>query len=154
MAAMTTHVVADRRHGAPFHLLFTPAALAAMMGTFFVDLAYWRTADIMWMQFSTWLVSAATVLLYVGALAAILDFFLGRFHVPALRGWPYLAGNLVALVLATLALLVHMRDGWTAVVPWGLTLSLLATLVLIVTNWISWRSAYDRAVMIEREIVS
>jgi uncharacterized membrane protein len=36
--------------------------------------------------------------------------------------------------------LVHARDGWTAVVPAGLTLSAIATVLSLVAGWY-WQSA-------------
>ena len=51
--------------------------------------------------------------------------------------WPCAVGNLVALILATINLLVHTRDAWTSVVPWGLVLSAATVLVLILTGWIA-----------------
>ncbi|HEX8415050.1 MAG TPA: DUF2231 domain-containing protein, partial [Sphingomicrobium sp.] len=37
---------------------------------------------------------------------------------------------------------VHARDGWTAVVPTGLALSIVATMLALVAGWF-WRSAAD-----------
>jgi uncharacterized membrane protein len=50
----------------------------------------------------------------------------------------------VALILATFDMLVHTRDAWTSVVPWGLVLSATIVLVLILTGWIT-RETYDAA---------
>ena len=33
-----------------------------LIGVFFADLAYWRTADIMWQRFSIWLLTASLIL--------------------------------------------------------------------------------------------
>jgi uncharacterized membrane protein len=52
--------------------------------------------------------------------------------------WPHVIGNAVALVLATLNMLVHTHDAWTSVVPWGLTLSALVVLILLFTSWVGW----------------
>jgi uncharacterized membrane protein len=41
------------------------------------------------------------------------------------------------LILAFFNNLVHTADGWTAVMPWGLTLSALTVLVMLVTLWLS-----------------
>jgi len=48
------------------------------------------------------------------------------------------------LILATFDMLVHTRDAWTSVVPWGLVLSATIVLVLILTGWIT-RETYDAA---------
>jgi uncharacterized membrane protein len=46
-------------------------------------------------------------------------------------------GNVVALILATFDMLVHTRDAWTSVVPWGFVLSAAIVLVLILTAWMT-----------------
>ena len=50
----------------------------------------------------------------------------------------------MALILATFDMLVHTRDAWTSVVPWGLVLSAAIVLVLILTGWMTWET-YDVA---------
>jgi uncharacterized membrane protein len=39
------------------------------------------------------------------------------------------------LILATFNLLVHTRDAWTSVVPWGVGLS-ASVVILLVAGWI------------------
>ncbi len=65
-------------------------------------------------------------------------------HCSPLRGWTwrYAIGNVVALILATFNMLVHTRDAWTSVVPWGLVLSVAIVVVLILTGWMT-RETYD-----------
>ena len=46
------------------------------------------------------------------------------------------SATLIVLVLAFFNNLVHAADGWTSVVPWGLTLSALTVLVMLVTGWL------------------
>ena len=46
------------------------------------------------------------------------------------------------LLLALVNNLVHSRDGWTGVVPAGLTLSVVTVLVMIVTGFLGWCMAY------------
>ena len=52
----------------------------------------------------------------------------------------YVIGSVVALILATFDMLVHTRDAWTSVVPWGLVLSAAIVLVLILTGWMTWET--------------
>jgi uncharacterized membrane protein len=46
--------------------------------------------------------------------------------------WAHAMGRIVVLILAFFNNLVHARDGWTAVVTWGLTLSALTVLLMLV----------------------
>jgi uncharacterized membrane protein len=46
------------------------------------------------------------------------------------------SATLSSLVLAFFNNLVHANDGWTSVVPWGLTLSALTVALMLVTAWL------------------
>jgi uncharacterized membrane protein len=56
--------------------------------------------------------------------------------------WPHAIGNVVALLLAFVNSLVHARDGWTGVVPWGLALSAATVVLLLVTGWLGGALVY------------
>jgi uncharacterized membrane protein len=57
-------------------------------------------------------------------------------HWPA---WPHVIGSLIVVVLAFFNSLVHAGDGWTAVVPWGLALSALTVVAMLLTGWLDRR---------------
>jgi uncharacterized membrane protein len=108
------------------------------------DIAYWRTADIMWADFSAWLLTIGVIIGYVTVVVALIEMFAVRSPVCGRMTWQYAIGSLVALILATFDTLVHTRDAWTSVVPWGLVLSAAIVLVLILAAWTT-RQTYDAA---------
>jgi uncharacterized membrane protein len=112
------------------------------MGTLATDIAYWRTANIMWADFSDWLLTAGVIVGYVTVVVALIETFAIRSPLRGRLTWLYAIGNLAALILATFDMFVHTRDAWTSVVPWGLVLSAAIVLVLILTGWMT-RESYD-----------
>jgi uncharacterized membrane protein len=60
-------------------------------------------------------------------------------------GWAYALTTLILLILATFNMLIHTRDAWTSVVPWGLALSVATVVLLLITTWIGWSALYRRA---------
>jgi len=98
----------------------------------------------LWADFSAWLVSAGVILGWLAAIAGVVDLAGHRYERGPAPAWVYAGGNLIALVLATLNMLVHTRDAWTSVVPWGLTLSAATVIILILTMWIGWAVLYRR----------
>lgn len=127
----------------PIHGRLAPFPVACLVGVLLTDVTYWRTAEIMWADFSAWLVSAGVILGYLVAIVALSDLLTGRLARAEAPVWPYIAGGLVVLTLATLNTLVHTRDAWTSVVPWGLVLSAATVLILLVTAWVG-RSLFDK----------
>jgi uncharacterized membrane protein len=128
----------NTRSGArPFYPLLVAFAVSCFLGTLASDVAYWRTADMMWADFSDWLVTAGVVVGYVTILVTLIEVFglpSGLLRRPS---WPYVIGNIVALILATFNLLVHTRDAWTSVVPSGVALSAAVVVVALVTGWVT-----------------
>jgi uncharacterized membrane protein len=41
---------------------------------------------------------------------------------------------------------VHTHDAWTAVMPWGLTLSAVVVAILLFTGWMGWSMVYRHRV--------
>lgn len=100
------------------------------------DLTYWYTEDLMWQNFSSWLLFAGLVFAAFAILASIVELLVRSTHRPV---WPHIIGGVIVIVLAFINSFVHAADGWTAVVPWGLTLSALTVVVMLATAWFGHR---------------
>jgi len=141
---MTTDILrstaAIDRH--PIHPMLVPFPIACFVGTLLTDIAYWRTTNIMWADFSTWLVTTGVILGILAAIAGAIDFFSNRMIRAQAPAWPHVIGNAVALILGILNMFIHSRDGWTSVVPWGLALSAITVLILLFTGWMGWSMVY------------
>lgn len=126
----------------PIHPMLVPFPIACFVGVLLTDLAYWKTAEMMWADFSAWLVTVGVILGYLAAIAGLIDFLAGRLIRRQWQAWAHLIGNLVVLILATFNMLIHTRDAWTSVVPWGLGLSAATVIVLLFTGWMGWSMVY------------
>jgi uncharacterized membrane protein len=87
----------------------------------------------MWETFSDWLITAGMALTAVAIIAGVIDLIRGKRL--RIRAWPYAVGYILAALLSLMNAFVHSRDGYTAVVPQGLTLSALVVVILLVTGW-------------------
>ena len=122
--------------GHPIHAMLVPFPIVCFTFALATDIAYWRTSNLMWAEFSAWLLLAGIVFGVLAALFGAIDFIASREIRARGPAWPHAVGNVIVLVIAFFNNLIHAGDGWTAVVPWGLTLSALTVLVMLVTGWL------------------
>jgi uncharacterized membrane protein len=118
----------------PFYPALVAFAAACFFGTLATDIAYWRTANVVWADFSDWLVTAGVIAGYAALAVALVEVLALRTPRLYRQLWPFALGMIAALILGTLNMLVHTRDAWTSVVPWGLALSTMVV-VAIITSW-------------------
>lgn len=113
------------------HRFFISFPIACFILALMTDVAYWRTSFLMWHDFSAWLLFAGLVGGLFAALAALTGVALGARSL----SWAYGLGWAAVFVLAIVNSLYHAGDGWTAIVPTGLTLSAATVLAMLATVW-------------------
>jgi len=104
---------------------------AYFAGALVTDIVYWQMPDVMWERFSIWLITAGLIMASLATVAFVIDLAARRrIDRPA---WPRAIGYAITVLLALTNAFVHSRDGYTAVVPTGLTLSTLVVIILVLT---------------------
>ena len=123
--------LARRPRGRPIHRILVSFSTAYFAGALVTDIVYWQMPDVMWERFSIWLITAGLIMAGLAIVAYVVDLASRRrLDRPA---WPRATGYAIAVLLALTNAFVHSRDGYTAVVPTGLTLSALVVIVLVLT---------------------
>lgn len=126
--------------------MLVPIPIACFIGALLSDIAYALTAEMMWTDFSAWLILVGLIGGVLAAIAGLTDFLSNRRIRAQTPAWPHLLGNLAVLVLSFFNLLIHSRDAWTSVMPTGLILSIIVVLILPVTGWLGWAMVYRHGV--------
>jgi uncharacterized membrane protein len=147
--AETSHVA---RVTAPLYLLLFPIPVVLFIAALVTDIAYVKSASITWLNFSEWLIAAGLLFGALALIVLIVEFFASR-AIRAGVGWAHLVLFVAALVVELFSMFVHTRDGWTAVVPAGMTLSVLGvllalcavgTLFRVPVTWVTYREVTYR----------
>lgn len=133
---------AAKARRAALHEMLIPFPVTYFAAAFVTDVAYWRTAEITWERFSVWLIAGGLIMAALVAIAAAIDLAVGRQRPDRPRGLGYALAVLVSL----LNVFVHSRDGYTAVVPLGLTLSTIVVVILLFTSSAGWALTYRRRI--------
>jgi uncharacterized membrane protein len=133
---------------------FFPVALAVptvcFIATLLTDLAYWKTAEMMWADFSAWLVTTGVIFGFVALVVWVVDLLRGPFVRAQLPPWPCAIAQVVALALANVNMLVHTHDAWTSVVPWGLVLSAIVAVLVLVAGWMGRTAMYRERIAVQQ----
>ncbi len=138
--------------GHPIHPMLIPFPVAFLVGTLASDLAFWGTRNPFWAKASMWLLGAGIVMALLAALAGFTDFF-GESRIRGLNdAWYHMLGNLTAVVIAIGSFVYRYTGGMeSAILPWGLVLSLIVVGILLFTGWKGWEMVYRHRVgIVER----
>ena len=128
--------------GLPLLDILSAFPIALFTGTLATDIAYAQTANIMWADFSAWLLAAAEAGGVAAALVGLVILIANR-RLPRTRPiWPVVVGCVSVLVIGFINNLVHSRDAWTSVVPTGLTLSAITVVLMLIVAWAGFAAAH------------
>ena len=129
---MTSYDILDRPL---LHPPLVGAGATLLIAAFATDMLYWWTLLFQWNNFSSWLLTAGLILAALASLALIVD--TARRSLQGMA-WGRFVGFTATALLSLLNAFVHSRDAYTAVVPQGLELSALLTMILIVLGSRGW----------------
>jgi uncharacterized membrane protein len=118
--------------------LFTSAVVS--------DIAYLNSAQMQWSNFSAWLIVGALVFGGLAGLWAIVDLALS-WRTPARRAAViHVAALALAWILGLINAFKHSQDAWSSVGAFGLTLSILSMLLVLVAGWVAYSNKTVREI--------
>lgn len=126
----------------PLYATLVQFPAVCFVGTLLTDLAYWRTDLYLWETFSVWLVSAGCVFGGIAGIVGLVEFVRDRRARAWNLAWPHALLSLLAVLLSVVNAFVHSRDGYTAVVPQGITLSAVVVVLMAVVVGMGWNHAH------------
>lgn len=124
----------------PLHAILLAGTVPLFLGALLSDIAYFRTYEIQWSNFSSWLIVGGLVFCGFALLFALVNLVRAAHK----KGRPlvYFLLLLLAWVLGFINALEHAKDAW-ATMPSGLILSVIVTLLVCVAAWIGLSSLRD-----------
>ncbi len=119
----------------PLYSLLVQFPVVCFVGALVSDIAYWRTDLFIWETFSVWLLAAGCLFAGLAGLVGLIEFVRDRRLRSWPLAWPHALTSLLAAALSVVNVLVHSRDGYTAVVPEGITLSAVVVVLMLAAAW-------------------
>ena len=120
----------------PVHALLLGGALTLFLGALLSDVAYYRTFEIQWNNFASWLIAGALVIAAVALVCALFALLPARRTPAAL---PHFVLLLATWVAGFFNALMHARDAWASM-PGGLVLSVVTVVLGLVAAFFAARA--------------
>ncbi|MBX8487510.1 DUF2231 domain-containing protein [Pseudomonas cichorii] len=117
----------------PLHAILLAGTVPLFLGALLSDIAYFKTFQIQWSNFASWLIAGGLVFCGLALLFALVNLI--RAEHKAGRPVVYFLLLLGTWVLGLINAFEHAKDAW-AVMPSGLVLSVIVTLLSVVAAWI------------------
>jgi len=126
----------------PLHAIFLAGSVPLFVGALLSDIAYSNTYQIQWSNFASWLLAGAELFSGLALLLALVNLL----RAPRKSGQPltYFVLLLITWALGLVNCFQHAKDAW-AVMPAGLVLSVIVTILICVTAWIGLSQRIPRA---------
>ena len=117
----------------PLHATLLAGTVPLFLGALLSDIAYLRSYQIQWNNFSSWLIVGGLVFCGLALLFALVNLI--RADHKTGRPLIYFLLLLGTWVVGFINALEHAKDAW-ATMPLGLVLSVIATLLACVATWV------------------
>jgi len=118
------------------HPGFIGAGSTLLIAGLVTDLTYWNTSNWQWANLSAWLITGGLVLALLAAIMLIIDFLTGR---TGRINWTSFLLVAAAALLSLVNVFIHSRDAWTSVVPQGISVSVIVTILLLIASASGWK---------------
>ncbi|MEH6437601.1 DUF2231 domain-containing protein [Massilia sp. DD77] len=132
MSSVATAGPSYRSAPGPLHTILLAGAVPLFLGALLNDIAYFKTYQIQWSNFASWLIAGGLLFGGLALLFALVN--LVRAKRKAGRPLVYVLLLLASWVLGLVNAFVHAKDAWAAM-PAGLVLSVIVTLLACAAAW-------------------
>ena len=129
----------------PIHPMLVPFPIVCFIGTFFVDIMYWRTCTDGWAEASLWLLGIGLATEALAAVAGLTD-YLGDDRVRRLGdAVKHMLANVTAVVLEAVNLALRLGDR-DFIPATGIIISGIVVLILLYSGWKGGELVYRHGV--------
>jgi len=117
------------------HAILLAGTVPLFLGAMLSDIAYFRSYEIQWSNFSSWLIAAGLVFCGLAIVFALVNLARATHK----KGRPLIYFLLLAAtwILGFINALEHAKDAW-ATMPVGLILSVIVTVLAFAASWIGF----------------
>jgi uncharacterized membrane protein len=121
--------------GHPVHPILITLPIGLFVATFLFDIIFWQTQNAAFATGALWLLGFGLIAAALAAVTGLID-FTGDARIRQLSdAWQHAIGNVTMVLIQLFSFYERYRYGTSAVVPLGISLSLISVLILVFTGW-------------------
>jgi uncharacterized membrane protein len=135
MAQTRNPVSSANLMGHPLHPILITLPIGLFAATFLCDLVFWLGGNAAFATAGVWLLGFGILAAAAAAIAGLIDFLGGNRIRNISDAWHHAVGNVILVLVQLFSFYWRYRNGTSAVVPVGLTLSAIAVLIMMYTGW-------------------
>jgi uncharacterized membrane protein len=121
--------------GHPLHPILVTLPIGLFSAVLLCDVIFWYNAEAGLATAALWLLGAGLIAAAAAAVAGLVDFTGDRRIRDISDAWQHAIGNVIMVLVQAFSFYYRYRYGTSAVVPVGLTLSVIAMAILLFTGW-------------------
>lgn len=137
--------------GHPIHPTLVHFPVAALLALSAADLAYLFTDDYFWARLGLWLAGVGALGGWLAGLVGVIDLLTVKAIRRLITAWNHALLAVIMLSLASFNWLLRIDDATALIFPWGIYVSLLTTLMIILTGIQGGQLVYEHAVGVNIE---
>jgi uncharacterized membrane protein len=130
----------------PLHAILLSFPIALFTAAVVTDIAYLRTSELQWTNFSAWLISGALVFNGLVLAWALISLIFGLRGPSRTQRLVYVVVLALMFVLGLVNAFKHSQDGWSSVGGFGLFLSICCAVLALIAGVIANMHVFSREV--------
>lgn len=134
--------------GHPLHPLLVTFPITFLVSVAASDIGYWLTRDPFWARVSIWMLGAGIVSGLVAAATGMMDYFRIERVRKRVAGPAHMFLNIAALLASLFSFIVRWGNAAGAILPIGITLSIIVALLLGVSGWYGGELVYRHKIAV------
>lgn len=129
--------------GHPIHPMLVNFPITFLNTTLVTDLVYLWTGNPFWAEVSFWAIVAGLTTGGVAALVGTLDFMLTPTIRRFMGSWSHFIAGIMVVAIAASNLVWRWENPVEAVLPWGLALTGLNVIIVMLAGWMGGKLVFD-----------
>ncbi|BAZ42866.1 hypothetical protein NIES4101_88360 [Calothrix sp. NIES-4101] len=134
--------------GHPIHPILVQFPIAFLVGAAITDVVFWFLKDSFWALASFWLIVGGICGGLLAAATGLMDFFRIERVRKRTAGWAHMILNIAALTLTAINLYIRWNHPISAIIPWGIILSILVSTLLGISGWYGGELVYRHKISV------